>query len=296
MPANESQHVDCPVPAKERKVFEPGVYFDMGNETYHGSAGISKSGLMLFADNPEKYHWKYVLGNDPDTTKKHLDVGQAFHTATLEPEKFEKLFVVAPSLNKNSTAYKDWKASINGDMTILDVKDYDMAMGMAQKVRRHPIAKNLVVDGFAESSIFASDPITGELVKVRPDYKTGDVVVDLKSTTDASAGKFFRDMYTFKYFVQAGMYREVINWVAPGEINEFVFIAVEKDEPFSIGLYRASREDKAYGVDNFRRNLDMFADYKRRNYWPSYNLDMIVDTALPAWAQKSENWKDIQNR
>lgn len=291
MPVNESQQAACPVP---RKVFEQGVYFDMGNETYHGSDGISKSGLMMFADNPEKYHWKYILGNDPDTTKKHLDVGQAFHTATLEPEKFEKFFIVAPPLNKNSNAYKEWKATIKKDRVILDVKDYDMAMGMSQKVRRHPIARNLVVGGFAEASIFATDPETGELVKVRPDYKTGDVVVDLKSTTDASAGKFFRDMYTFSYFVQAGMYPEVINWVAPGEINEFVFIAVEKEPPYAIGLYRASREDRAYGLDNFRRNLNLFADYKKRNYWPSYNLDQIIDSELPTWARRSEDFKDMR--
>ncbi len=272
---------------------EPGIYIDLSNEEYHASKGISKSGLMLFAENPEKFNWQYNLGNR-DISKKHLDVGQAFHTATLEPGKFDEGFVVAPDLNKNSNAYKEWKEQ-NKDRTIINPSDYETVMGMAEKVRRHPVAKNLVLEGYAEASVYAIDEETGELVKVRPDWVNGDVIVDLKSTTDASPGKFFRDMFTFSYFVQAGMYPEVFNWAQPETIREFVFIAVEKEAPYSVGLYQASKEDREFGRDAFRRHLNQFAEYKKLNYWPSYNLGRIIQTALPSWARKSEISAGLNN-
>lgn len=275
------------------KEMQPGIYFDLSNEDYHASAGISKSGLSLFAKCPEQYNWKYILGNK-DEEKSHFSTGRAFHTATTEPDKFDNEFVVAPDLNKNSNAYKTWAAD-NSDRQILNVKDYDVVMGMASKIRQHPIAKNLLQDGFAEASIYAIDEMTGEMVKVRPDWVSGgDIIVDLKSTTDASAGKFFRDMFSYSYHVQAGMYPEVCNWVRPGSITDFVFIVVEKTAPYSIGIYRASHEDRLIGIDNFRRNLDRFAEYKRKNYWPTYNGGLIVDTALPAWAKKAEFYEDLK--
>lgn len=272
---------------------QPGIYLDLPNDDYHASNGISKSGLSLFAKCPEQYHWKHILGNR-DEEKSHFGTGKAFHTATTEPDKFDNEFVVAPDLNKNSNAYKDW-ASQNSDRQILNVKDYDVVMGMSSKIRRHTIAKNLLADGIAEASIYAIDEITGELVKVRPDWISGgDIMVDLKSTTDASAGKFFRDMFSYGYHLQAGMYPEVFNWVKPGAITDFVFIVVEKTAPYSIGIYRASHEDRMIGADNFRRNLNRYANHKARGYWPSYNKDMIIDTALPTWAKRSEFFEDTQ--
>jgi hypothetical protein len=44
---------------------------------------------------------------------------------------------------------------------------------MAQKVRRHHIAKNLVFGGYVEASFYAIDEATGELVKVRTGYVNG---------------------------------------------------------------------------------------------------------------------------
>jgi len=273
--------------------FEPGIYFGLPNEKYHASNGISKSGLMLFADNPEKYHWRYILGNKQEA-RPQFAVGSAFHTATLEPDKFDEEYIVAPDLNKNTNLYKAWVVE-NADRTILSIKDYDMVMSMAKKVRKNPITSRMISNGYAEASIYAIDEITGETVKVRPDWINDDIIVDLKSTTNASFSAFARDMYSYSYFVQAGMYPEVANAVLPEPVSAFVFIVVEKEPPYSIGIYRASREDTAFGVESYRRNLDRFAKYKAKNFWPSYNRGLIVDTALPGYAKKTEMQEDLSN-
>ena len=272
----------------------PGIYYDMENEAYHRSAGISKSGLALFAANPEKYYWRYVLGNR-EPSKPQYAIGSAFHTATLEPNKFDAHYVVGSDVNKNTNIWKAFVAS-NSDRTILGKDDYDTVMAMAERVRKHPIAGNLISEGYAEASVFATDPETGELVKVRPDWVTEDIICDLKSTTDASPSKFFRDMFSYTYYMQAGMYPEVFNMLGAGpRINDFVFICVEKEPPYSIAVYRASEQDREIGLQSFRRNLRRFSIHKKANSWPSYNDDKVVDTELPAWAKREEEARELND-
>lgn len=268
-------------------IIEPGIYFDMSNEEYHAANGVSKSGLSLFAKNAEKYHWRYILGNREESKPQYV-VGSAVHTATLEPDKFDQQYIVGPDVNKNTNIWKAFVQS-NSDKAILGVNDYDLIMGMAASVRKHPVAKNLLVDGYAEASIFATEPATGELVKVRPDWVTEDVICDLKTTTDASPSKFFRDMYTYSYHIQAGMYPEVFNMLGSGPaISDFVFICVEKEPPFCVAVYRASEEDREMGRQAFHRALVRFSEARKANRWPGYNDDRIIDTSLPGWAKRDE--------
>ena len=265
----------------------PGIYYDMPNLTYHRSPGVSKSGLGLCATNPEKYHYKYILGNQ-DESKPIFKTGSAFHMATLEPNKFAKEYVLGPDLNKNTNAWKQFVLDNDGK-TVLDVKDYDLVQKMAAKVRKHPIAKNLISKGYAEASVFAIDPETGELVKVRPDWITEDVMVDLKSIVDASPSKFFRDMFTYGYHVQAAMYPEVYNLLEQGpHVDDFVFLCVEKEPPYSVAVYRVSETDRNLGYQNYMRNLRKYSAYKNANHWPAYNDNLIVDTELPYWARREE--------
>ncbi|GAH01364.1 unnamed protein product, partial [marine sediment metagenome] len=68
--------------------FEAGIYDDISNADYHASEGISKSGLDLIAKCPKKYWHKYI--NPERMEKEQSDaflIGQATHTAILEPEK-----------------------------------------------------------------------------------------------------------------------------------------------------------------------------------------------------------------
>ena len=276
---------------KNKETMLPGIYHGMDDETYHGSVGISKSGLMLFEKNPMKYHWQYILGNK-QKGKKHFAVGKGFHMAALEPDKFALQYTVGPDINKNTKAWKAFIAE-NADKEVLSVSDYDQIMGMAESVRSHPIAANILSTGHAEVSIYAECPFTGELVKVRPDWWSGDIIADLKSTTDASPDKFFRDMYTFTYHVQSSMYPEVANWLPDLHINDFVFIVTEKEPPYATAVYRASEEDKRIGYQRFRRNLDRYSTIKAKGIWPTYNDGMIIDTELPMYAKRQEEQMDM---
>lgn len=88
----------------------PGIYRDISNEAYHAGDGVSKSQLDLVAINPALLAWQR---NAPVDTEKlqALDMGTALHCLLLEPEEFDKRFIVAPQFNRRSNAGKEEEAA-----------------------------------------------------------------------------------------------------------------------------------------------------------------------------------------
>ncbi len=266
---------------------EPGVYLNISNDAYHKSEGVSKSGLDLIAKCPAKYKHRYIDGNHPPPTKA-LKVGPAFHTAILEPEKFDAEFLVAPKIDKRTKAgkeeWEEFQAEAEGK-TVLEIEDYDQIIMMARSVRQHPIASQLLSLGHAETSIYAIDDSTGELVKIRPDWLHEDMIVDLKSTEDASTGAFSRSCGNDRYHVQAGMYLNVANTALNGRFGNFIFIAVEKSPPYQVSVYYADKDMLQLGYEEYRRNLELFSQCKQSGIWPGYNGGTIQPITVPKWAR-----------
>lgn len=84
---------------------KPGIYYGLSNEAYHAGPGISKSQLDDIAINPAVYLWRKHAPVDVEKTAA-LDMGSALHCLLLEPEEFDKRFVVAPSFNRRTTQGK----------------------------------------------------------------------------------------------------------------------------------------------------------------------------------------------
>lgn len=83
-----------------------GIYHDLSNEDYHSGPAISKSQLDDIAISPAVYQWKKHAPIDEEKTQA-LDMGTALHCILLEPDEFEKRFIVAPEFNRRTTAGKE---------------------------------------------------------------------------------------------------------------------------------------------------------------------------------------------
>ena len=71
--------------------------FTISNEEYHSSHGISRSGIVEFKNCPKKYWHKYINIDYIEPAKtKALIFGNAFHTAILEPDEFNKRYIIKP--------------------------------------------------------------------------------------------------------------------------------------------------------------------------------------------------------
>ncbi len=264
----------------------PGIHDDLTNQQYHAAPGISKSGLDLINRSPAHYADRYINGNVPDPTPAMI-FGTAFHTAILEPQKFQSGYVVAPNVRRGTKA---WDAFVNKHpgKQIIKQDDMDQINRMVEAVGNHAFARHLLASGQAERSVFWRDPGTDVLCKSRPDFWRDDgTLVDLKTTTDAGKAAFQRAVANYRYHIQAAFYSDGTQ-TATGEVGnfrrvEFCFVVVEKDPPHGVAVYVASAEMIQTGRRIYQENLALYADCLRQNIWPGYP-ETVQPIDLPAWA------------
>lgn len=255
---------------------------------YHENTNyIGKSGLDLVNRSPAHYWARYL---DPNRVWKRDTPAQALgslvHTAILEPHEIPNRYVVAPDLNKNSNAYKEWKASQVGQL-IVDAGDMQTAMAMRDAAMRNERARELLdLEGDTEQAIYAIDPETGVQVKIKPDRfpQPQKLIFDVKTTDDARADAFAKSVYKYRYHVQAAFYMDVAHW-AGYEVEWFFFIAVEKEPPYAVAVYQLDADAIDKGRAAYREDLNTYAKCLKSGIWHTYiqqDEDLIL--SLPKWA------------
>ncbi len=254
----------------------------LSNAAYHQHPAVSKSQLDLVHKSGRHFWARYV---DPNRVKvaptPAMELGSGFHAMVLEPDVYENDFVVAPKIDKRTTAgkaeWKAWQASAKGK-TLLTDEQVDLLRLMTESVMSHPAASAILrLEGEAEQTYMWTDDATGQECKCRPDWHVDGMVVDLKTTIDASPEGFAKSVNNFRYHVQS-------NWYLRGtpDASQFVFIAVEKTPPFAVAVYVASPEMVAAGGRAADQDLARLAECRRENNWPSYS-DQIETLNLPRW-------------
>lgn len=255
---------------------------NMPNAEYHASPAISKSGLDKIEKSPAHYFYA-----EPEKTKA-LIIGSAFHDLVLLPEVFKKNYIVKPEgLNLSTKEGKSWKAQAESEgKEILSHEDFQHINAMKESVFAHHAASKLLASGKPEVSIFWEDEI-GVDCRCRPDFiNDNHIIVDLKTTTDASPEGFAKSVANFRYHVQDAYYSYGFKQAFGYPPKGFVFIAVEKDPPYAVGVYTLNDEAKLEGEIRFRANLETYKEALERNVWDAFS-QKIETLSLPNWAFKS---------
>lgn len=267
-----------------------GIYYDISNEDYHNGEGISKSNLDDIAKCPAIYQWRKSAPEDQEK-KKALDIGTALHCLLLEPDEFDKRFIVPEPINRRTNAGKaEYKkivefANIKKQIFITSEEKNKLLL-MRDSAFAHPdIKKLLEMDGYYESSIYWTDSETNMLCKMRPDklIKGKPIIVDMKKTNDIE--NFGKSIELFRYHVQDAMYCEGYKNHF-GETPYFVFVAIS--ETIDCGRYPARAFvlddlDKDVGYQLFRRDLNKYAECENTNTW--HGLEIIK---RPDWARRKD--------
>lgn len=251
---------------------------------YHKGPGTSKSQLDQMAKSPAHYLASLTT---PRKETDAMKIGSLFHTMVLEPEK--QNFVVGPDVNKNTTVWKTFKAEAEAaGQTIIDQATLDMLNGMVASVRAHPAASRLLSGpGIAEGSAWWEDEQSGELCRCRPDFYREDlgVIVDLKSTEDASPSEFARSIAKYNYNIQSAFYQDGVEAATGDFIKGFVFVAVEKKAPYCTAVYQLDMQGVEAGRVEYKRLLLDLADCKHAGKFPGYS-ERIETISMPAWSIK----------
>lgn len=230
------------------------------------------------------------------TRKEILDEWLATNGTPMLIDTAGSMSVLAEALRANGKPVQLWtdiKAewmTNNGHRNVLEPEAWDQLMNMRDAVHAHPKARALLIGkpGVAERSVYWIDEATGELCRCRPDFwRDDDIVVDLKTTEDASEEGFSKSIANWSYDTQDAFYRD--GCAAAGRpLRAFVFLAVEKSarvvegKALGVAVYYLDDAGRELGRAKYRQDLAKYAECKRANVWPCYSDDM-QKISLPQW-------------
>jgi hypothetical protein len=237
----------------------PGVYGGVPNDVYHSVDGISCSNIKELDKSIE--HYEHRQSFDQKQTDAML-VGSALHDRVLLPDTYYKQYVVSPVKTKTSKAHNTFKKD-NPDKNILMPYQEQNIESMYRALYKNPSIREILESDtiLREVSVWSKDPITGLLLKVRPDIIVGGIGYDVKSTSgDVSPRGFISNVFKYKYHVQSPFYLDVLSMNGMS-ISEFKFLVVGSVPPYSTAIYDLNDDLMEEGRDIYRRALNRYNDY-----------------------------------
>lgn len=270
---------------------ELGAHDGLTFEQYKAAPGINKSGLDNIAIAPAYFQWHR---NHAQFDTQAFAVGHAFHTLILEPHRFDELYIASPYEEFRTKEAKAWRdEQIEAGKTVLRTyspdpvrkpSEWDLVHRMADELRKNEIAMTLLTDIRPELTCFWMDKDTGRLCKCRLDAysEAHRLIVDLKTTKDATFSGFTKAVHEHRYDVQDAWYTDGAR-AAGLDVDGFVFIAIMKEPPYLNACYTLPAEWRRIGRIKYRNDLDLYDQCKRANEWPG--LPTLRDLQTPPWAK-----------
>jgi len=268
-----------------------GFGIEMTNAEYHAHEAISKS--KLDAARKSGKHLRDMLHGPPRESTAAFDLGTVVHAAGLPGESVDEVAVRMPEGMKKTT--KEGKAFVakNKGKIILSPSDGYLLDQMMLSLTEHPFTRSLVLGdlrGKAEQSFFCTDESTGLKLKARPDFILDDLslIIDLKTTVDASPKGFQGSVARYRYHVQSSHYLDIVEGCTGTRPQAFLFVVVEKSRPFNTAVYKADSQMIEIGKQHAREDLDNIAKWMAEDHYPGYS-ERVEEISLPRWMLPKED-------
>lgn len=272
-------------------------------QEYHDAPGLRSGVVSDMRRSPA--HAKAKMDFPKESTEA-LEFGKLFHLAIENGEKFKDMMILKPEFtgktlqgkesNRSKEAQEkavEWFSNIKPGQICVSRKDQITLTGMLNSISAHSKAKHLLRDSIRESSGWVRDPVTGLLLKFRPDnISVQEYVVDFKSTMDASKEAFFWDVFGTRgrnprfYILNAAHYSYCGKLMGLRRHDTFVFIAVEKEPPYGLNVFAIDRGQLDIGEQWRARLTQQYAECASTMTWPCYpelvqSFDTPENPALP---------------
>jgi hypothetical protein len=166
-------------------------------------------------------------------------------------------------------------------LMLMSAAEMTTIANVADAVASHPEASALLSEGKPEVSIIGT--IDEVPVKARIDWYRPGVLVDLKTTSDASEDAFQRQSYNLGYHIQMAWYRDMLRGAAM-PVNECYIIAVESAAPHGVMVYQMDPAAMALGEEIYMAKLAQYGHCLDFGRWPGYDTGIHTLT-LPRWAR-----------
>lgn len=276
-----------------------GVFPYLANDDYHSDFAIGASGLKRFLVSPLHYWADYLDPEREPRDTTHFRVGRAWHCAVFEPAEFASRYVPMPEgldrrTKEGKALWAEIEASGRDALASREVASVEKMAGIARALPISRVVFNqLAQHGAAEASLFTVDPATGLHLKIRPDYMLrpcpmfpNGLIIDGKTTTDASASGFARQVWNLDYGLQAALYTSVYQSIFDTAGRPaFLWLAQEKNAPHAAAYYSAGVDLLEYWDKRIAQTLPAVARCQESGVWPGFP-ETVTELALPTWAQK----------
>lgn len=251
-----------------------------------GSLSASSARKLLPPHCPALFKW---WREHPDEQTKATTLGNAAHKIVLGSGP-EVVSVDADDWRTKLARETRDQAYADGKIPML-VKDVEVVLDMADAIRAHPIASQLLDrdHGDPEQSLFWQDQPTGVWRRCRldwlPDVTPGRrlIVPDYKTSRSAEPGAFAKSAVDFGYHQQAAGQVEGLTRLVTEDVA-VVFIVQETRAPYIVTVVELDPDAMRIGARLNRVAIDLYAECVRTNHWPSYSEDVAM-VPLPVWYQ-----------
>jgi hypothetical protein len=256
------------------------------DDAYSNNPGLSQSGAKEILRSPR--HFQEYLNRDRSEQTPAQRLGTLIHLAALQPKVFDATIVVAPECDKRTTAGKEiwasFQSSLKPGQEAISQKDGELItnVSIAARAGLDKLMKDL--DGeYMITEVPMVGRVNGTDIKGRLDAiittRAGKrIVVDIKTTMDAGAESFGRDIANYKYFLQEAWYTTLAH------ADAFVFLAVEKDAPNCWACYSLDEASHQKGLVLMNSAIDLFKSCNTFKQFPGYPQE-VQTLSLPKWVQ-----------
>jgi hypothetical protein len=243
---------------------------------YNEIKALNYSGAKQILRSP--LHFQAFLNEEKKDTPA-LRMGRLVHLASLQFDVFQAEVHVGPDVDKRSKEWKEFKAGIADGVDIITADENAEITAIAKSV--HGCLADLKLSEQTYEQTYEAE-YNGIQIKGRPDLVAKDsegniVVVDVKTTTDASIEHFSKDIAAYKYHLQAAFYLRLTG------ATKFYLVAVEKEPPYASATYALSDDAIQEGNRIMDKAVNIYKMCSTFGNWPGYS-DEVRSITIPKWA------------
>lgn len=257
--------------------------------TYHDPDGrLSNSMLGVLADSPKKFKATYIDRTLKREETKQMRIGLLTHCITLEMDLFADRYAIAPEVDRRTKlgkeAWQQFQDYAALGRSIVDLGEYETAERCSNAILAHPELAAV----YRRDDNVIEERIDFEWYdvpcKAKPDLLNVGlgVIIDVKTTQDASPDAFARSVEKFGYHRQAAFYREAAKQ-RYGKDFRFLFAVVSTNAPHDVAVYELDERSLEIGRGEVHSLLHVYKLLLQSNtWWPAWSRG-VVELSLSKW-------------
>ena len=260
---------------------------DMPDEEYFKHEALSNSYLWRLISQTPAHAQVKAAATDAMT------LGKAVHLAVLQPDLVADTIIQGPKDRRGKKWSEAAEKAETDNKILLTESDYQVCMTMRDKVWQNSTFAALLSGTGAEYEKAALWEYRGQRCKAKIDCIKPDVLIDLKTTADASPRGFAQSVAKYGYHQQGASYRYGYARASGIEIPTFIFLVIEKSPPYVPAIYELDAPPLNEGWASYNAAIDLHLECEKHKHFPGYPAEKVL-LQLPAYAFTHTNPRNIE--